>query len=120
MKAKCATLKWLENIDVPSPKLHDYGLRNDRHNNVGVAYMLIDELPGIPLLHKRPSVEELRRVYDGYAKILSTLQGFPFHHIGCLAFPPDGGIHVRPIVGDSMGIFPQMGPFCNAREYYSI
>lgn len=81
--------------------------------------MLIDELPGIPLLHKRPSVEELRRVYDGYAKILSTLQGFPFHHIGCLAFPPDGGIHVGPIVGDSMGIFPQMGPFCNARDYYS-
>lgn len=116
MKAECATLKWLENIDVPSPKLHDYSLRNDRHNNVGVAYMLIDELPGIPLLHKRPSVQELRRVYDGYAKILSTLQGFPFHYIGCLAFPPDGGIHVRPIVGDSMGIFPKMGPFCNARE----
>ncbi|KAB8226123.1 glycosyl hydrolases family 31-domain-containing protein [Aspergillus novoparasiticus] len=55
---------WLENVDVPSPKLHDYGLRNDPHNDVGVAYMLIDELPGIPLLHKQPSVEELRRVYD--------------------------------------------------------
>ncbi|RAQ41827.1 hypothetical protein AFGD_001064 [Aspergillus flavus] len=102
MKAVCATLKWLENIDVPSPKLHDYSLRTDRHNNVGVAYMLIDELPRIPLLHKRPSVEELRRVYDGYAKILSTLQGFPFHHIGCLSFRQDGDIHVGPIVGDKM------------------
>ncbi|BAE58853.1 hypothetical protein AFCA_006408 [Aspergillus flavus] len=102
MKAERATLKWLENIDVPSPKLHDYSLRNDRQNNVGVAYMLIDELPGIPLLHKRPSVEELRRVYDSYAKILSTLQGFPFHRIGCLSFRQDGDIHVGPIVGDKM------------------
>ena len=44
--SECATPKWLETVDVPSSLLHGYGLRNDPYNDVGVAFMLNDELPG--------------------------------------------------------------------------
>lgn len=46
--SECATLRWLESLDVPTPRLHGYGLRGDPRNEVGVAYMMIDKLPGQP------------------------------------------------------------------------
>jgi hypothetical protein len=46
-ESECATLHWLERIDVPSPRLYGFGPHNDPGNEVGVAYMLIDELPGM-------------------------------------------------------------------------
>ena len=73
-------------------RLHDYGLRNDLCNKVGVAYMLIDELPGTPLLLKEPSNGQLRKVYDKWAGILCVLQTHPFDKIGSLCFQPNGEI----------------------------
>ncbi|KAJ5569973.1 uncharacterized protein N7459_009403 [Penicillium hispanicum] len=119
IESECATLKWLDKIDVPSPRLHGYGLRNDPGNEVGVAYMLIDELPGTPLLLKNPSGDELRQVYEQWADILNTLQTHPFERIGSLWPQSNGEISVGPIMGDRTGTFSQMGPFYTAREYYS-
>ena len=119
IESECATLRWLDQLDVPSPRLHDYGLRNDPCNKVGVAYMLIDELPGTSLLFKEPSNEQLRKVYDQWADTLCVLQMHPFEEIGSLCFQSNGDISVGPIVGDRTGTFSQMGPFRNAREYYS-
>lgn len=120
IKNECATLRWLEKTDVPAPRLHGYGLRNDPYNDVGVAYMLIDELPGTPLLYKQPSAENFQKVCDQWASILCDLQTRPFDQIGCLTFQSNGEISVGAIVGDRTGTFGQMGPFCNAREYYSM
>lgn len=54
LQSEYATLKWLEKVDVPAPRVYDYGLRGDPMNDVGVAYMLIEELPGTPLLFLDP------------------------------------------------------------------
>ena len=81
--------------------------------------MLIDELPGTPLLLKEPSNEQLRKVYDQWADILCVLQMHPFEEIGSVCFQSNGDISVGPIVGDRTGTFSQMGPFRNAGEYYS-
>ncbi|EPS30806.1 hypothetical protein PDE_05758 [Penicillium oxalicum 114-2] len=119
LECECATLKWLESIDVPAPRLHDYGLRNDPNNEVGVAYMLVDELPGTPFLNLEPSEEQSRKVYERYAEILSVIHKHPFQQIGALSFQLDGSLSVGPIVGDRTGTFSQMGPFDSAREYYT-
>ncbi|RJE18347.1 hypothetical protein PHISCL_09316 [Aspergillus sclerotialis] len=119
INSECATLRWLEKVDVPSPRRYDYGLRNDPCNTVGVAYMLIDQLPGTPLLLKEPSSEQFRKACSQWADILYTLQMHPFEQIGTLSFQSNGEISVGPIVGDRTGTFSQMGPFCNARDYYS-
>ncbi|KAJ5751385.1 uncharacterized protein N7511_008350 [Penicillium nucicola] len=119
LKSECATLEWLQGINVPSPKLYDFGLRNDPENDVGVAYMLIQELPGTPLLFLSPSKEQLRKLYNGYAEILCTINKYPLEQIGCLSLQPDGTICMGPIISDRTGTFSQMGPFCNAREYYA-
>ncbi|KAI3291268.1 hypothetical protein DTO002I6_6101 [Penicillium roqueforti] len=119
LKSECATLKWLEDINVPSPKLYDFGLRNEPENKVGVAYMLIEELPGTPLLLPSPSEEQLRKLYKSYADILCTIYKYPIDQIGALSLQPDCTICIGPIVGDRSGTFSQIGPFSNAREYYT-
>ncbi|KAL4927862.1 uncharacterized protein BDV17DRAFT_292138 [Aspergillus undulatus] len=61
MESECAALKWLETVDVPPPCLYKYALQNDPCNGVVVAYMLIDELPGKPLLYEGPSEEQYKK-----------------------------------------------------------
>jgi hypothetical protein len=51
--SECATLRWLESVNVPTPHLYGSGLRGDKQNKVGVAYMLIERLPGQPLTPMR-------------------------------------------------------------------
>lgn len=58
----------------------------------------------------------MRKVYDGYAEILSKLYQFPFDQVGCLSFRPDGDFEIGPVIGDRTGTFSCMGPFRNARE----
>ncbi|CAG7966043.1 unnamed protein product [Penicillium salamii] len=119
LKSECATLEWLKDMNVPSPKLYDFGLLNDPENDVGVAYMLIEELPGTPLLFLSPSEEQFRKLYNNYADILCTINKYPLEQIGCLSLQPNGTICMGPVVSDRTGTFSQMGPFHNAREYYA-
>ncbi|KAI2028673.1 hypothetical protein LOZ41_005684, partial [Ophidiomyces ophidiicola] len=119
--SECATLKWLEEKGVPAPRLHGYGKRNDLENDVGVAYMLIDELPGRPLCYFEPSEQQLRKIYSQYADILCTVSRHPFYQIGSLAMDPAGGENfiIGPISGDRTGTLCLTGPFTNAKQYYS-
>ncbi|RDL39658.1 uncharacterized protein BP5553_03998 [Venustampulla echinocandica] len=119
LESECATLKWLEKVRITAPRLHHYGRQNDELNRVGVAYMLIDELPGKPLTQLQPSEQENRGVYAGLAEILSTLSSHPFEQIGSLAFDSHGSIHVGTVAGDRTGTLSPIGPFSGATQYYS-
>jgi hypothetical protein len=37
LRNEFATLEWLQGMNMPSPNLHHFGLRNDPENDVGVA-----------------------------------------------------------------------------------
>lgn len=109
--SECATLRWLETVDVPAPRLHGYGLRNDPRNDVGVAYMLIDELPGRSLSQLDPSERQMGKTYAGLAGILCALSQRPFDRIGSLTLDPQGDVHIGPVTGDRTGTLSQTGPF---------
>ncbi|KAF7594415.1 hypothetical protein BBP40_009235 [Aspergillus hancockii] len=81
--------------------------------------MLIDELPGTPLLLKEPSDQQLGKSYEMYTEMLCTLREIPFDQIGCHSLKPKGNVCVGPIMGNRTGTLSQMVPFYNAREYYS-
>lgn len=119
LESECATLRWLETALIPAPRLHHYGFRHDKLNCIGVAYMLIDELPGKPLTQLQPSAEEKRKVYTDLAEILSTLSIHPFKQIGSLTFDSRGSIHIGPVAGDRTGTLSPIGPFSDAIHYYS-
>ncbi|KAI0114014.1 hypothetical protein GGR51DRAFT_556511 [Nemania sp. FL0031] len=117
--SECATLRWLESLDLPTPRLHDYGLRGDPQNEVGVAYMIIDKLPGRPFNSATASQEEKSKVLGQWAEVLCKLAQHPFEKIGSLQFEANGEINVGPIASDRTGTLPCIGPFENARDYYS-
>ncbi|KAJ6037296.1 hypothetical protein N7540_001575 [Penicillium herquei] len=119
IESECATLKFLESVNVPAPSLHGYDLRNDPLNEVGVACMLIDELPGIPLMLKTPSREQLGKVYSQWVDILLRFHAHPFDKIGALTFRKTGQIEVGPIIGDRTGTFSHAGPFFNSRDFHT-
>ncbi|KAH7304672.1 hypothetical protein B0I35DRAFT_382249 [Stachybotrys elegans] len=83
--SECATLRWLESINIPTPRLYGYGLR-DRQNPVGVAYMLIEKLPGQPFNPHAASEEQRSCVLSQWARILSSLAKHPFEKAGSLIF----------------------------------
>ncbi|KAI1114975.1 hypothetical protein F5Y14DRAFT_461070 [Nemania sp. NC0429] len=117
--SECATLRWLESVDVPTPQLHDHGLRGDPQNEVGVAYMIIDKLPGQPFSSQAASEDQKLQVLDQWASILCTLCKHPLNQIGSFTFATDGSIQIGPVASDRTGTLPCIGPFQDARAFYS-
>ncbi|KAI1744429.1 hypothetical protein F4680DRAFT_224281 [Xylaria scruposa] len=116
---ECATLRWLEPLDLPTPRLHGYGLRGDPKNEVGVAYMLIDRLPGRPYNPGTASQGQKFKVLHQWAGVLCSLEKQPFDKVGSLQFNADGEVGLGPIASDRTGTLPCIGPYENANEYYS-
>ncbi|KAI0977489.1 hypothetical protein F4678DRAFT_468639 [Xylaria arbuscula] len=117
--SECATLRWLEALDLPTPRLHGYGLRGDPQNEVGVAYMIIDKLPGRPFDSVAASEEQKAKVLSQWVDVLCKLREHPFNEIGSLQFDAGGAINVGPIASVRTRTLPCIGPFESARDYYS-
>ncbi|KAK1765081.1 methylglyoxal reductase (NADPH-dependent) [Phialemonium atrogriseum] len=117
--SECATLRWLESLDVPTPRLHEYGLRGDPRSEVGVAYMIIDKLPGQPFDPWAASERQKSKVLGQWADVLCTLGKHPLDKIGSFKFEADGAIEVGPIASDRIGTLLCIGPFEDARGFYS-
>ncbi|KAK2599071.1 hypothetical protein QQS21_005477 [Conoideocrella luteorostrata] len=115
---ECATLKWLETAKIPAPRLHAYGLRGDANNNVGVAFMLIDKLPGRPLSQLTATDDQMRKVYAQLGSIFTMLSRHPFDRIGSLTLGKDETIQIGPVMGDRTGTLSCLGLFQDATSYY--
>ncbi|KAF8250492.1 hypothetical protein K440DRAFT_653617 [Wilcoxina mikolae CBS 423.85] len=102
---------------------YDLGLCNDPSNKVGVAYILMEELPGTPFYGFGPSgnpatIEELRKVWAGIANILIELEMYPFARIGSLVLDENNRVCVGPTASDRTGTLSFLGPFTKANDYY--
>ncbi|EPE06101.1 hypothetical protein F503_02930 [Ophiostoma piceae UAMH 11346] len=134
LKSECATLHWLatSGCGLPTPRVHGYGLRSDPKNAVGVAYMLMDEMPGRPFDMASASEDERAHVLDQWAQMLRRLGDFPFNAIGSLVFDTDSikdgridkhvSVSVGPVASDRTGTLPLTinGPcsFPSASAFY--
>ncbi|CAK7233480.1 hypothetical protein SBRCBS47491_008623 [Sporothrix bragantina] len=116
--SECATLTWLaENVEsIPAPRLHGFGLR------VGVAYMLIDKLPGQPFEAHAATAEQTAKVLDQWAGMLCALGEQPLDKMGSLVYVDQtkGKSIVGPVAGDRTGTLPcTLGPFKDACSFYT-
>jgi hypothetical protein len=81
--------------------------------------MLIDEVPGKPLLSLHFSEQVKRKIFGEFGDILENLSKYPLDRIGSLAFDDTGAIHVGPVASDRTGTLRRIGPFSDATLYYS-
>ena len=114
--SECAFLKWLESVQIPAPRLHKYALGDD--NDVGVPYMLVDELPSTPFERYSASEEQTKKVYLQIAEIQSVIYKHPFDRVGSLTLDSQETMCLGPIAGDKAGFLSQLGPFSNAKGFF--
>ncbi|KDQ15742.1 hypothetical protein BOTBODRAFT_31627 [Botryobasidium botryosum FD-172 SS1] len=88
IESEAATLRFLANTGVPVPRAHDFGIEGPA-NRVGVGYILMDKLEGVPLQWFQYDVfpEKKVKILDQLADIFIELERYPFPRIGSLFNP---------------------------------
>ncbi|KAH0522736.1 hypothetical protein TsFJ059_006534 [Trichoderma semiorbis] len=119
-----ATLKFLETTTVPAPRAFSYGTCSDgTDHGVGVAFLLMEELPGRPWTGEGVSStvatdDEKAKIWSELAEILTELERHPFSKAGSLCFQ-SSGIEVSAVASDRFGVLTPTGPFHNSAAYYT-
>lgn len=122
VRSEVASLHFLETVNIPTPKIMHYALEGAEANEVGVGYMLMEELPGKSLIWPRATKEQKCKVIDQLADFAIELQKHPFNKFGSLDQP--GTDHVGPIAKEEVACMDgeemhTSGPFSNIQEYYT-
>ena len=83
VKSEYATLQFLGDTNVPAPRVFDYGIAGEEGNEVGVSYILMEQMPGKPWNGQGPrgkrfaDEQDKERVWSGLADTLIELQRHP-------------------------------------------
>lgn len=118
VESEYATLKWLQGLDIPTPKVHAYGLASDPGNAVGVSYILEDALPGQPFYAHEATQTQKTRVYEQYARYLLEIKRHPRTQ-ACSLLPRSGQLVDGPIASNRFLTLATYGPFKTSAEYFS-
>lgn len=118
VESEYATLKWLEDLDTPTPRAHAYGLASDPGNDVGVSYILEDALSGWPFYSHEATDAEKARVYEQYARFLLEIRQRPRTQ-ACSLLPRAGQLVDGPIASNRFLTLATYGPFKTSAEYFS-
>ncbi|KIM44111.1 hypothetical protein M413DRAFT_443157 [Hebeloma cylindrosporum] len=122
IESEAATYHFLSSrTSIPVPKVHDYALCDSPSNAIGVGYILIDKLDGVPLSDRVLGEDDRKHVLNQLADIFISLKQHPFSEIGCLSSPES--LSIGPILEecaidtDQEGHLRLLGPFNSALEY---
>jgi aminoglycoside phosphotransferase (APT) family kinase protein len=118
MRSKVATLLFLDKTNVPAPRIFDYNVNGG--NPIGMAYILMEKLPGKSLRWSVVPPEQRKKVMSQLADIYIELQAFPFDQMGSLNYP--GTDQVGPFARESLtdycdGQMRQIGPLPSHKEF---
>ncbi|KAJ5080941.1 hypothetical protein N7456_013651 [Penicillium angulare] len=123
VRSEYATLKFLETTKVPAPRVYDFGVSND-HNDVGVSYILMEQMPGRPWNGQGPhgkrfaNDEDKQKLWDGLADILIELSRHTFSQIGSL-IPRSSEPEVSALASERFLVLSPSGPFSTSKDYYA-
>ncbi|CAI7625998.1 unnamed protein product [Penicillium bialowiezense] len=120
MRSEIATLKFLSETNIPTPKVFDFSL--DEANPVGVRYILMEKMLGKSLVWSDATREQRTKVVYQLADIYIELQAHPFPMMGSLD-ETGSGIAIGPFAKESLANFGKfglemLGPFSSLEEFY--
>ncbi|KAI9801620.1 MAG: hypothetical protein M1825_003299 [Sarcosagium campestre] len=114
------TLKWLESMDFPTPKVFHYEVQS-QNNPVGVSFVLMEKLKGFPLQWDRASSDQKNKITDQLVDVFLELEKHPFDVTGSICNLEENKSSPK------MGAFAQshlfsnpqtsLGPFETFRDY---
>ncbi|KAI1483324.1 hypothetical protein F4774DRAFT_367167 [Daldinia eschscholtzii] len=120
IQSEVATLKFLEQTNVPTPKVFDFAL-DSVDNPVGVGYILMEKLQGKSLRWSAATQDQRRTVMEQLADVFIELSKYPFDLLGSLHCPDN--FYVGSFARESLTDFAAsgmrtMGPFKSLKEYH--
>ncbi|KAL2887601.1 udp-n-acetylmuramate--l-alanine ligase [Ceratocystis lukuohia] len=119
-QSEVATLMFLEQTNVPVPKVYDFMLEHP-DNPVGVGFILMEKVPGKSLRWCSATQKQRDKVMNQLADAFIELRKHPFDLLGSLDSP--GKPHVGAFARESLTDFKQSemhpsGPFSSLEEYH--
>ena len=113
---------------MPAPRVFDYGIAGEEGNEVGVSYILMEQMPGKPWNGQGPrgkrfaDEQDKERVWSGLADTLIELQRHPFSRAGS-RLPGLGPAGEKPLISATASerflVLSSSGPFDTAGEYFT-
>jgi hypothetical protein len=119
VRSEVATLKFLEQTNVPAPKVFDYAFEHDPDNRIGVGYILMEKLPGKSMRWALATKEQRRNLMDQLADIFIELHKHPLNSLGSLD-SPDTPQHIGGFARESLTDFTPSGEMLLAGPCPSI
>lgn len=120
LQSEVATLKFLEGVNVPTPRVYDFALDNET-NSVGVGYILMEKLPGKSLNISATSADQRARVLSGVADAFIELYKHPLPKMGALQLEPGDGtigqFRKELLLDLENSRLAGIGPFTSVEEY---
>lgn len=111
-----ATLKFLEQTKIPSPKPYAYGLASDPSNRVGVSYILMQAMPGSPFYASEASDAQKQRVFEQLADIMIKIHKHPVPLAGSFVMQ-DGHAKLSSTASNRFVVLGTYGPFETSLDY---
>ncbi|KAJ5778495.1 hypothetical protein N7520_001741 [Penicillium odoratum] len=111
-----ATLKFLESSKVPASKPFAYDIGSDSTNRVGVGYILMQALPGVPFYAPKASASQKKHIIKQLAEVLIEFSKHPLPLAGSLVIKDDEVI-VGPVARNRFVALETYGPLDTALEY---
>ena len=111
-----ATLRFLEQTKIPSPKRYAYGLASDPSNRVSVSYILMQAMPGSPFYASHASDAQKQRVFEQLADIMIEIRKYPVQLAGSFVMQ-DGHTKLSSIASNRFAVLDTYGPFETSLDY---
>lgn len=120
-QSEVATLKFLEQTAVPSPRVYHFEPESPQ-NTVGTSYVLMEKMPGKPLDWNAATTSQRLKVMEQLADIFLELEKYPFDMTGSI-MPEEGtgcAYRVGAFAERSWFVSPEksVGPFSTLTEAY--
>ncbi|KAI4765208.1 hypothetical protein E4T52_02539 [Aureobasidium sp. EXF-3400] len=121
LESEIATLKFLETIDIPTPRVWDWNT-NREESLAGVSYILMDYMPGNVLDWSSIDEEGKKKVVSQLADIHIELCKHEFPAMGCMHQVESK--HIGPLARECLTDFTELanmqplGPFAHLQDYY--
>lgn len=114
-----ATLKFLETTKIPAPRTFGYGLGSDENNHVGVSYLLIEHLPGVPYEPDmfESDIQRQESFVGQVAQLLMEISQYPLPRAGSLLYHKNQ-IYVSQMASNRFFHLGLIGPFQTSLDYF--
>ncbi|KAK2879956.1 hypothetical protein FQN49_000715 [Arthroderma sp. PD_2] len=118
MSSEVSTLRFLEKLDIPTPRVFDFALESE--SVAGVGYILMEKMPGKSLPRCNPSKDQREKIISQVADVFIELEKYPFQSMGSLRGnrEPVIGSFARESLTESVDEeIHAVGPCSSRKEY---